>query len=142
MIYTELTKRAMRIAFDAHKEQTDKSGMPYIYHPIHLAEQMMDEDAVCVALLHDVLEDTDVTFEQLAMQGFGETILEALVCLTHEKAMPYMQYIENIKKDPLARTVKLADLHHNSDLSRLSQVDDAAKRRVEKYREAIAYLQT
>ena len=65
MLYTKLTKKAMQIAFEAHKDQTDKSGLPYLYHPIHLAEQMTEENAVCVALLHDVVEDTDVTFEEL-----------------------------------------------------------------------------
>ena len=71
MIYNELTQKAMRISFDAHKDQTDKNGMPYIFHPIHLAEQMTDEKTICVALLHDVVEDTDVTFEQLEKEGFS-----------------------------------------------------------------------
>ena len=75
MIYTEMTKKAMMIAFQAHKNQTDKSGMPYIYHPIHLAEQMIDEESTCVALLHDVVEDTDWTFEELAEQGFDGRII-------------------------------------------------------------------
>ena len=70
MIYTALTKKAMRIAFEAHKEQTDKAGLPYIYHPIHLAEQMTNETTTCIALLHDVIEDPDMTFEQLQAEGF------------------------------------------------------------------------
>ena len=65
MIYTELTKKAMQVAFDAHKNQVDKSGLPYIYHPYHLAEQMTDEVSICVALLHDVVEDTSMTFDDL-----------------------------------------------------------------------------
>ena len=65
MIYTQLTKKAMRIAYEAHKNQVEKSGIPYIYHPLHLAEQMQYEAAVCVALLHDVVEDTDITLDDL-----------------------------------------------------------------------------
>lgn len=71
MIYTEMTKKAMRIAFDAHKEQVDKTGLPYIFHPFHLAEQMTDEISVCAALLHDVVEDTELSFEALATQGIS-----------------------------------------------------------------------
>ena len=70
MIYTKLTKLAMKIAFEAHKDQTDKTGLPYIYHPAHLAEQMTEESTTCVALLHDVIEDTDMTSEQLREMGF------------------------------------------------------------------------
>ena len=77
MLYTDLTKRAMRIAFDAHKNQVDKSGLPYIFHPFHLAEQMTEEYAVCAALLHDVAEDTDITLEQMA-EEFPEEVIAAL----------------------------------------------------------------
>jgi len=69
MIYTDLTKTAMRIAFDAHKDQVDKSGLPYIFHPFHLAEQMTDEVSVCAALLHDVVEDSSLSFDDLVSQG-------------------------------------------------------------------------
>ena len=140
MIYTALTKKAMRIAFDAHKEQTDKNGMPYIYHPVHLAEQMTDEATTCVALLHDVIEDTDMTFEQLQAQGFGEEIIAALRLMTHDDGVPYLSYVAEIKTNKIATTVKLADLRHNSDLTRLDHVDEAALARVEKYAKAIALL--
>lgn len=140
MIYTKLTKKAMAIAFEAHKEQFDKSGVPYIYHPIHLAEQMDDENSTCVALLHDVVEDTDITFEQLLGYGFNEQIISALKLLTHNKNVPYMDYVENIKDNPIARKVKLADLKHNSDLTRLDKVDDKAIQRVKKYEQAINIL--
>ena len=76
MIYTPLTKAAMEIAYRAHHGQLDKSGVPYIFHPIHLAEQMVDEVTVCVALLHDVVEDTDITFEALEGEGFTAEIIE------------------------------------------------------------------
>lgn len=140
MIYTKLTKKAMKIAFEAHKDQTDKSGIPYIYHPIHLAEQMNDEQTTCVALLHDVVEDTDITLSDLRSEGFPEPILEALRLMTHDKTVPYMDYVRKIKANPIARKVKLADLKHNSDLSRLDVVDEKARERAEKYRKAIEIL--
>lgn len=140
MIYTVLTKKAMKIAFEAHKNQVDKSGMPYIYHPIHLAEQMASEETVCVALLHDVVEDTDMTFEQLAAYGFSSKIIEALKLMTHEESVPYMDYVSKIKENDIARQVKLADLRHNSDLTRLDSIDEKALQRVEKYKKAIDLL--
>jgi (p)ppGpp synthase/HD superfamily hydrolase len=140
MIYTPLTKKAMKVAFEAHKNQTDKTGLPYIYHPVHLAEQMTDEVTTCAALLHDVAEDTDITLEALAEMGFDSEILAILRLLTHDESVPYMEYVRKIKTNPLAVQVKLADLRHNSDLTRLDEVDEKALRRVEKYREAIKIL--
>ncbi len=140
MIYSELTKKAMRIAFDAHKEQTDKTGLPYIYHPIHLAEQMDDEASTCVALLHDVVEDSDISLADLKAAGFPEAVLAAIQLLTHHEDVPYMEYVAKIKGNPLAAKVKLADLKHNSDLTRLSHIDEKALRRREKYAAAIALL--
>lgn len=140
MIYSQLTKKAMKIAYEAHKNQTDKSGIPYIYHPIHLAEQMKDEQTTCVALLHDVVEDTDIKLCDLRNEGFPESVLEALRLMTHDKMVPYMDYVRKIKENPIARAVKLADLKHNSDLSRLDVVDEKANKRVVKYRKAIEIL--
>ena len=140
MIYTQLTKKAMRIAFDAHKGQVDRSGVPYIFHPMHLAEQMTDEESTCAALLHDVVEDTDLTFEDLAEQGIPETVLAALKLLTHDDAVPYLEYVGNIKENPIAASVKLADLRHNSDLTRLDAVSQKDRDRVKKYSDAIALL--
>ena len=137
MIYTPLTKLAMKIAYKEHHGQTDKSGIPYIYHPIHLAEQMDDEKSTCVALLHDVVEDTDITLSDLAEYGFDDEIIDALKLMTHNKSVPYMDYVRKIKKNPIATKVKKADLAHNSDLTRLDYVDDKAKARVEKYKKAI-----
>jgi len=142
MIYTNLTKKAMKIAFEAHKEQLDKSGMPYIYHPIHLAEQMKDEYSTCVALLHDVVEDTDMTFEKIYEFGFPEEVVEALKRLTHTDDVPYMDYVKNIKNNPIAKTVKIADLRHNSDISRLDSVDVRAIDRLQKYKCALELLES
>ena len=130
----------MKIAFEAHKNQTDKNGIPYIYHPIHLAEQMADEKTICVALLHDVVEDTDITFEQLVREGFPDDIIEALKLLTHDDSIQYMDYVKEIKSNPIAAAVKLADLKHNSDLTRLDVIDEKAINRAEKYENAIRLL--
>lgn len=140
MLYTKLTKKAMQIAFEAHKNQIDKNGIPYIFHPVHLAEQMTDEKTICVALLHDVVEDTNITFEQLEEEGFSEDIITALNLLTHKKSVPYMDYIKEIKTNSIAIAVKLADLIHNSDLTRLDIVDEKAIKRTKKYQEAIDFL--
>lgn len=118
MIYTDLTERAMRLAYRAHDGQVDKAGVPYIFHPIHLAEQMTTEACVCVALLHDVVEDSDVTIEEIAAL-FPAEVTEAVRLLTHDESVPYLDYIRALRANPLARTVKLADLAHNSDESRL-----------------------
>lgn len=140
MIYTPLTKKALVISFNAHKNQVDKSGMPYVYHPFHLAEQMKDEFTTCVALLHDVVEDTDITLEDLKDQGFPREVTDAIALMTHNDAVPYLDYVEKIKDNPITRAVKLADLNHNSDLTRLDVVDGKALERVEKYKKAIDIL--
>ncbi len=141
MIYTNLTKKALKLCFESHKEQVDKSGMPYVFHPFHLAEQMADEATTVVALLHDVVEDTDITFDDLEKQGFSDEIMDALKLLTHDKNIPYMDYVAEIKKNTIATKVKLADLKHNSDLTRLSVVDEKALKRKEKYEKAIKFLE-
>ena len=140
MIYTELTNRAMRLAYDAHRGQVDKCGMPYIFHPFHLAEQMQDEVTCTVALLHDVVEDSDYTFADLEAMGFPPAVLDALKLLTHGDDVPYMDYVRAVKHNPVATAVKLADLRHNSDLSRLDAVTEKALTRQEKYLQAIALL--
>ena len=117
MIYTEMTVRAMRLAYEAHQGQVDYNKVPYIFHPIHLAEQMEDEVTCTVALLHDVVEDTAVTFADLEKE-FPAEVIEALRLLTHEEGVDYFDYVRKIKTNPIATCVKLADLTHNSDESR------------------------
>ena len=140
MIYTDLTKKALKFCFEAHKDQQDKSGLPYVFHPFHLAEQMDTEETVCVALLHDVVEDTDYTLEDLIAMGFPKPVTEALALMTHDENVPYLDYVAKLKDNPIARQVKLADLKHNSDLTRLDSVDEKALERVEKYRKAMELL--
>ncbi len=140
MIYTAQTKRALKLCFEAHKEQVDKSGMPYVFHPFHLAEQMETEETVTAALLHDVMEDTEYTLDDLRQMGFSENVLEALTLLTHDDHVPYLEYVSALKSNPIARAVKIADLRHNSDLTRLDYVDEKARERVQKYGKALEIL--
>ena len=141
MIYTQLTNKAMQIAYRAHHGQTDRSGVPYVFHPFHLAEQMETEETTVAALLHDVAEDTELTLEDLREMGIPERVLEALALLTHDPAVPYLEYVARLKDNEIARAVKLADLKHNSDLTRLNRVGPRDLERVEKYRRAMEILQ-
>lgn len=140
MIYTEMTKKALCLSFDAHKDQIDKSGTPYVYHPFHLAEQMDSEETVAVALLHDVVEDTDYIIYDIIAMGFPKSVTDALALMTHDESVPYMGYVAKIKTNPIAKAVKLADLRHNSDISRLDTVDEKTMERSEKYAAAIELL--
>ena len=142
MLYTKKVKKALQIAFDAHKDQVDKTGLPYIYHPFYLATQMETEDSIIVALLHDVVEDSPYTFEDLENHGFSTTIIATLRLLTHEDSEDYITYIHRVKENELARIVKLADLKHNSDESRLSHIDDKVRERLNRYAESIEILET
>ena len=141
MIYTEKTKKALKLCFEAHKDQVDKSGLPYVFHPFHLAEQMQDENTTIVALLHDVVEDTEYTLDDLRAMGFGDEVMEALSYMTHDPAVPYMEYVARIRENDIARRVKLADLRHNSDITRLDSIDQKALDRVAKYAQAIRLLE-
>lgn len=141
MIYTPLTKKALKLCFEAHKDQVDKTDMPYVFHPFHLAEQMDDEISTVCALLHDVVEDTEITLENLEQMGFPKEVLDVLSLLTHDEAVPYMDYVEKISKNPTAKKVKIADLLHNSDVTRLDFMDEKAKIRNQKYKEALRILE-
>ena len=117
ILYTELTCKAMRIAYAAHHGQVDHNGIPYIFHPMHLAEAMDDEVSCCAALLHDVVEDTEITMDALA-EEFPSEIIQVLKLLTHAEGTDYYDYVRAIKANPIAVKVKLADIAHNSDDSR------------------------
>lgn len=143
MIYTPLTQKAMLLAYDAHHGQRDKAGIPYIFHPFHLAEQMPDELTTCVALLHDVVEDTPLALDDLA-GDFPPAIINALALLTHQPDTSYDDYIRALRDDPIAATVKRADLLHNSDESRLAlcPISEAEKNRLrQKYQKALTLLE-
>ena len=111
-----------------------------MFHPFHLAEQMTDEISTVCALLHDVVEDTEYTLEDIQKMGFPQEVIDVLKLLTHEESVPYMEYVEKIKENSIAKQVKLADLKHNSDLTRLDVIDKNALQRVKKYKQAIELL--
>ena len=140
MLYTPLTKIALGICVEAHAGQVDKSGMPYVLHPFYVANCVEDELATCVALLHDVVEDTSLTLDDLAQRGMPAQVVEAVELLTHKRGVPYREYVAAIKNNALARVVKLADLSHNMDLGRLDAVTPADEERAEKYRAAWEFL--
>lgn len=140
MINTKLTRKAMIIAYNAHKNQFDKSGVPYIFHPVHLAEQMDNEIECVVALLHDVVEDTMFCFEDLERE-FPYDVIEILKLLTHNKKIDYMEYIKRLKSNHIARKVKIADIIHNSDETRLDKITEEDIIRRNKYKEALEYLE-
>lgn len=140
MIYTDLTKKAMRLCFERHRDQVDKCGVPYPFHPFHVAESMTDEKTTCVALLHDILEDTPTTAAELRSMGFPADVVQAVERMTHAENVPYLDYVASLKTDPLARAVKIADLTHNADLSRLDVVTEKDVARAEKYQAALKLL--
>ena len=142
MIYTPLTKKALKLCFEAHRNQVDKTGMPYVFHPFHLAESMDDEISTVCALLHDVCEDTDTTLSDLSAMGFSKDVTDALALLTHAPEVPYMDYVKGISENPTATKVKIADLMHNSDMSRLDVIDEYALKRQNKYKEALDFLKS
>lgn len=139
MIYTKLTQQAMRLAYAFHDGQKDKAGVPYIFHVAHVAEQMDDEYSTCVALLHDTLEDTDVTEENLR-RLFPDEIVDAVVAMTHRRHESYESYIARIKENELAVKVKLADLQHNLDTTRLAGTGVDMTKKREKYLNAVRIL--
>ena len=118
MIYTQLTNKAIKLMFEAHKDQLDKSGMPYVFHPWHVAESMTDEKSCIVALLHDIVEDTNITLDNLRENGFPDDVIEAIDILTKKDNQEYAEYIRNIAKNEIATNVKISDLIHNLDKSR------------------------
>ena len=140
MINTKLTRLASKIAYEAHKNQFDKAGVPYIFHPIHIAEQMDSEESCVVALLHDVIEDSDITLEILS-KYFNDDIITALRVLTKKENDDYLMYIKRVKTNKLATKVKIKDLEHNRDLTRLDEVTDKDRKRSMKYWKAIRYLE-
>ena len=122
MIYTDLTKKAMRIAFDAHFGQTDRGNTPYICHPLHVADQMPDERTTAAAILHDVLEDTELSAEDLRREGIPDDVIRIVEILTRDRRISYANYIDRIvaSQNYDALLVKQADLKHNMDESRTS----------------------
>lgn len=126
-------ERALHIAVQAHAGQKDKNGAAYIFHPLRVMARCTSPDAKIVALLHDVVEDTDWTFERLESEGFSPAVIAALRLVTHDDGTPYEEYVDRTMTSPVAMEVKLADLEDNCDIRRLSEVDDRAVARLRRY---------
>ena len=141
MIYTPLTKKAMKLLYEKQGAQRDKSGLPYVFHPFHVAEQMTDEYTTAAALLHDLVEDTDTTFEELADCGFPEEVIDSLRLLTHPEGVDYFDYVRRLSGNAVARRVKIADLKHNMDLTRLDVITEKDLKRRAKYEKALELLE-
>lgn len=131
--------KEIKICYKAHKGQKDKGGRPYIFHPIHVALRAKGKARKC-ALLHDVVEDSDYTFEDLKCEGIDDDVIEVLKILTKDKSISYEDYIKKIKQNDIATEVKLLDLAHNSDLKRLKEITDDDRARLEKYKRAMEIL--
>ena len=140
MIYTDLTKKAMKYMYEHQKNQYDKSGIAYVFHPFSVAYNSEKEDECVIALLHDIVEDTSVTFEDLENEGFSNVIIDTLKLLTHRENEDYFEYIDRISKNKLATKVKINDLIHNMQDGRLDVVTEADIERKEKYKKALAIL--
>ena len=138
--YNEQFQIALELAVEKHKNQTDKAGNPYIFHPLHVMENVKSKEGKIVAILHDIIEDTDVTESYLLKAGLSKHIVDAVVSLTRSKDEDYQEYIKNLSSNPLAKEVKRADLEHNMDLKRLPTLKEKDLQRNRKYQIAYHYL--
>lgn len=134
--------RAIEIAASAHAGQVDKGGKPYILHPLWVMDKVrhLGEDCMIVAVLHDVIEDSEWNSEMLKKEGFNHTIVGALMELTLDPDESYDEYIKNIARNPIAKAVKLRDLEHNTKVTRLKGLRKKDFDRLEKYHRAYTYL--
>ncbi len=140
MIYSKLINKVLKFVYKAHEGAVDQGGIPYVFHPLAVAEQMDDENSTLLALLHDVVEDTNYTFDDIKELGVSDQVIEALRLMTRNKTEFYFDYIDRIKTNPLATKVKLADLKHNSDLTRTDEVNEYDFMRLKKYNKAVEVL--
>ena len=134
------SQKAYEIAKRAHLGQVDKAGEDYIKHPEKVASFVKTDEEKAVAYLHDVIEDTELILEDLYEYGFSKEVIEAVDIITKKRGEDYQSYLNSVKKNKLARAVKLADLRHNSDLTRLTKVTEKDIERKEKYQKAINFL--
>ena len=127
---------AIQLAVKSHAGQLDKAGQPYVLHPLRVMFRLETKTERIVGVLHDVIEDTDVTADNLRKQGYSEEILQALDCVTKRAGESYEEFVLRAKANPIARRVKLADLEDNMDIRRLPAVTENDLARLKKYRAA------
>lgn len=140
MLYTPKIIECLRFVEEFHHEQYDKIGAPYILHPVFVADQMDTEDETIVALLHDVVEDTPITLDDLRDKGYSDEIVVAIDALTRRTDETYSAYIERLSNNKLARRVKIADLQHNLDPERTKMLDNISLQN--RYQNALQKLTT
>src|SRR5262249_18622075 len=132
----DLLEKAIGIAVQAHRSQRDRYGAPYILHPLRVMNRVNSATEKTIAILHDVVEDTPWTFEDLKREEFPDSVLAALDCLTKREGEDYEDFVKRSRSNALARRVKLADLEDNMDLRRLPAITETDKPRLEKYLKA------
>jgi len=131
---------AINIAINAHDGQYDRGGVAYINHPVYVSTLMKTEDEIVVALLHDVIEDSDkYTINDLS-EIFGKTISHSVDCITKRNGEKYEEYLVRVKSDDIARSVKLGDIHHNLKKDRIQEIDEKYLRMEKKYKKALEFL--
>lgn len=138
----KLLELAIEVATQAHKGQLDKGGNPYILHPQAVAAALDSTENKIVAYLHDVVEDTEITLEDLKEMGFTYRIVNSIRILTKSKDISYEDYLKSVKKDSNAWRVKMADIKHNMDISRIPEPTAKDFARIEKYKKALAFLES
>ncbi len=137
---TDIIEKSLSIALEAHKGQRDKAGESYILHPLRIAHNFSDPEYIATALLHDVIEDSDYTEQKLLGEGIPSQVVEAVKALTKPKGVDYMQYLQGVKANEIARQVKLKDIEDNLNVLRLESLDVEDLERVERYHKAHRYL--
>ena len=137
MIYTKLTKRAIALCFKMHRDQTDENGLPFVIHPLHIAEEMQDEPTTCVALLHVICIKGGLSYSDLLDEGFPKDIVDAVLAITQMEGEEVEDYLYRLKQNHLARTVKVAELMHETDMSRINEITQADIERIRRHRAAL-----
>lgn len=132
---------AIKIACDVHANQRDKAGESYILHPLRLMQRLKDKNTMIVAVLHDVIEDSQYDLEFLRAQGFDESILEAVDAISKRKNESYKDFVERLSFNDMAVKVKIEDLKDNLDLTRLKNIDGKDLERIDKYHKALVFLE-
>lgn len=135
-----LLEKALQIAVKAHSGQIDKAGSAYIFHPIRVSNRCSTDDERIVALLHDTIEDTEVSTEYLLMEGFPRNIVDAILSVTRNEDESYDDFIKRSRLNPIGRQVKLHDLEDNMDITRLNELTEKDIYRLNKYIKAYKYL--
>ena len=136
-----MIEKALKIAIEAHSGQLEKDGNPYIMHPLRLMSDVETVEEKCVALLHDVAEDTDVSIEEIR-EAFPPAVADAVALMTHDDGSEYEVYIKRLAENPIARKVKMADMRDNMNILRIPKLSDKDLERLRKYHTHYRFLES